>query len=323
LAENLEAGENGSQSLFSKVILKLEIIMKVGICVFLTAIFLGIAVWTFFNNQTAVKNGDKYKAVEVIEKARGVETNILKKEVVFENISFTYDTDLFSKVRSEIIQAQPLKDATHKPDSVYPQHINFTLASNSKNKSTSEISVYLVEEYKQAHSVEKHYVNIVAQNFKELKRILEKPQRITASSKTELPFIKLVDAGQVFHARTKVVNFQNGKGLLFLTQYTQDAFALINNQQIEYIYQGLSDDRKYFIFMSFPVSTSELPEDYDDKNHGNYVSVDKFSGSFGENQKPYLEYTNRIAVELDKLPAGRFEPDLSKIESLINSLKIK
>jgi|GEM_PF-2333798 len=295
--------------------------MKIGLCIFSTAVVLGMAAWTFFHSSAAVENDDN--SVEIVERTIDVKPNVSKKEVVFENVSFLYESDLFSEIKSERVKAQPLADAEAKPDSVYPQHSRFVLSNNSKNKSTSEISVYLVEEYKQAYSIEKRYVNIVAQNFKELKQILEKPSRIRSSSNVQLPFIQLIDAGQVFHARAKVVRFQNGKGLLFLTQHSQDVFDLINNRKIEYIYQGLTDNGKHFIFMSFTVSTDELPEDYDDVNHRNYVAVDKFLDNIEKNQKSYREYTNRIAVALDKLPAEKFEPNLDKIESLISSLKIK
>jgi hypothetical protein len=295
--------------------------MKIGLCVFLTAIVLGIAAWTVFHSSAAIKYD--VNSVEIVEKVNDVKPNVSQKEVVFEGVSFIYETDLFSEIKSERVKAQPLADATHKPDSVYPQHTKFTLSNNSKNKSTSEISVYSVEEYKQAYSVEKHYVNIVTQNFKKLKQILDKPSRLKASSQVQLPFIQLIDAHQVFHARAKVVRFNNGKGLLFLTQHSQDAIALINNQEIEYIYQGLTDNGKHFVFMSFSVSTDELPGDYDDLSHRNYVDVSKLFDNIGKNQKSYSEYTNRISAELNKLPAEKFEPNLNKIESLINSLKIK
>ena len=110
---------------------------------------------------------------------------------------------------------------------------------------------------------------------------------------------------------------------MFLTQWVQDEIP-INNGRLIYLFQGLTADNKYFVFMGFPVSAEGLPESDDVKYPEKYRKLDD-SSAFMTTQykKLYKQYALEIARKLDKMPPEKFEPNLSKIESLINSLKVK
>lgn len=296
--------------------------MKIGFVVFLAALVVGIAVWAFFYPSAVDKNVDNSIKAKVIEKPRDSKSNITKKDVVFENVSFTYETDSFSEIKSEIVQAQPLIDEMDKGDYVNPRHINFSLRSvrtDILQDFDAAIRIYPVEEFIQAYSVSKESVKGVKSEIKRLDKVLGKQTKLVTALKPELPYLEFVDASQLFHARAKVVRFQNGRGLLFLTQFLSEAYAhVINNERLSYKFQGLTDDKKYLVSMSFSVSAEGFPSSDMDDTHGDY----KIPNTLLPN-KSYDEYLLKTAHELDKMPVQKFTPNLDKIENLIHWLKIK
>jgi hypothetical protein len=58
--------------------------------------------------------------------------------------------------------------------------------------------------------------------------------------------VPFFNAAQVFASNIKVISFQNGKGVRFLTEYAQHA-ASANNHNLFYYFQGLTGDGAYYI----------------------------------------------------------------------------
>jgi hypothetical protein len=296
--------------------------MKIGFVVFLATVVVGIAVWASFQPSLVDKNIDNSIEVNAFEKPKDFKFKVSKKDVVFENVSFTYETDSFSEIKSEIVQAQPLIDEMHKPDYVNPRHINFSLRSvrtDILQDFDAAIRIYPIEGLIQAYSVSKESVKGLKSEINRLDKILGKKTKLATALKPELPYLEFVDASQLFHARAKVVRFQNGTGLLFLTQFLNEGYAhVINNERLEYAFQGLTDDKKYLVSMTFSVSVKGFPSSDMDDTHGDYKIPDTLLPN-----KSYDEYVLKIARELDKMPSQKFTPNLNKIENLIHSLKIK
>jgi hypothetical protein len=125
-----------------------------------------------------------------------------------------------------------------------------------------------------------------------------------------LPFLPLYNASQALHSQVKFLDFKNGSGVRFLTQFDQAPLP-INNKEIIYTFQGLSNDGKYYISAVFPVNHSELPLD-DQVFTQSEVEVKNFPA--------YLQET---ADWLDQQPSDAFTPDLSILDALIQSLEVK
>ncbi len=125
-----------------------------------------------------------------------------------------------------------------------------------------------------------------------------------------LPFLPLINARQVLHPQTGNLDFKNGKGIRFLTMYSQ-GLVPINNQELIYTFQGLTGDGKYYIAAVLPVTHPKLPDD---------PSVNDLLTGVGSQ---YQNYISKTASLLDQEPAGSFTPDLSKLDALIRSLEVK
>ncbi len=299
--------------------------------VFLAALFLGVGLWKTFQNRILIvpEKVEPVKTAEYFQESQHAAEND-KKGFSFENVSFIYDLDSFSDPKGEVVPALLMNDETSKPDGYHPRYIEISLKSNltkySNDKQTNSfvtINVYPVEEYKQAFSVSEAYVKGLNHDFAKLNKILENPSIIPASNLNQLPYIEYIDASQIFHARAKVLNFQTGMGFIYLTQYSFEAyFFCINNQDMDYVFQGLTSDNKYFVQIHFPISSKEMPESADDvKNENCDLPKDMFETD--KNSELYKKYTFKIARKLDKMPPEKFTPDLNKIEDLIHSLNIK
>jgi hypothetical protein len=239
-----------------------------------------------------------------------------RKEISFENVSFDYDENWIAEVKSEIIPASPLENKDDKPDYVKSKTVNFKLTySNAKydDDDAAEISVYKIEEYKNAFSPVPGYVT--EKEIRKLRKILRKSSKIKPSG-SELPYVPWVDAHQVFHAKTRIINFQNGKGLLFLTQIGLDAVSVVNGDELHYCFQGFTDDGQYFVFADFPVSAKGLPEGDDAEE---YWTIERYQ----KNRKKYEKYIDGTAEKLEDFSNDKFTPNLAKIEDILSSLKIR
>ena len=125
-----------------------------------------------------------------------------------------------------------------------------------------------------------------------------------------LPFLPLINAQQVIHPQLQNLDFKNGKGIRFLTMYSQGPVP-INNYELIYTFQGLTSDGKYYIAARLPVTYPALPDD---------PNVNEQLTGAGNDYQNYISQTESL---LNEEPAGSFTPDLSKLDALIRSLEVK
>jgi hypothetical protein len=125
-----------------------------------------------------------------------------------------------------------------------------------------------------------------------------------------LPFLPLINAKQVMHPQTQDLDFKNGKGIRFLTMYSQ-GLVPINNQELIYTFQGLTGDGKYYIAAILPVTHPKLADD---------PRVNDLLTGVGSE---YQNYISKTASLLDQEPGNSFTPDLSELDALIGSLEVK
>ncbi len=129
-----------------------------------------------------------------------------------------------------------------------------------------------------------------------------------------IPEAPIRTASPVFYAGIKYLNFneEKGQGVRYLTVYRQDA-SPISRRELLYIFQGLSDDGKYWVSFSWPVSTEFLPENADENLGGDdYMTW----------ASKYDSYLSGIRSQLDSTQADEFLPNLNQLDSLIESIRI-
>ena len=116
---------------------------------------------------------------------------------------------------------------------------------------TAVIYVYSIEKMLQAGL----YGGNTASN---LLALLDYPNVDLQAAET-LPFLPPFNAAQVFHVLEKRLDSENGRGIRFLTLYSQGIVG-VTNYEIFYTYQGLSADGRYYIAAVLPINSSLLPE---------------------------------------------------------------
>jgi hypothetical protein len=119
----------------------------------------------------------------------------------------------------------------------------------------------------------------------------------------------LYNAGQLFQAQVKYLDFQNGHGARWLSQYGQ-AYYVIGWPHLFYTFQGFTDDGLYYISIRFPVTHPSLPQNPE------AITLDDI---FYDNYAAYAEETR---VELNAGADNSFAPSLVLLDQLVESMLV-
>lgn len=133
-----------------------------------------------------------------------------------------------------------------------------------------------------------------------------------AAVQDEIPVLPDLGASQDLKAQIKYLDFNGGSGIRFIAHYAQDAGPVISGS-IFYTFQGLTDDGQYYVAFFQPLITDALPATYDE------TAAAKDYDAFAQNFEAYLRETTQT---LDGLNPGDFSPDLSKLDAMLETLKL-
>ncbi|MGD1993185.1 MAG: hypothetical protein PVI59_08340 [Anaerolineae bacterium] len=97
----------------------------------------------------------------------------------------------------------------------------------------------------------------------------------------------------------------------FLTEHAQ-YYAPINNTDLFYTFQGLTDDGAYYVAAILPVAHPSLPAD---SSQIPEADPDAFADT-------YDTYTSDVALQLVGYAASEFTPDLELLDAMIVSLQV-
>jgi len=222
-------------------------------------------------------------------------------DVRFEGISFSYDHSLTRGVETAIVPASQYEDAP--PWDVNPAYYEIKLDGYILPDHFHDpvVRVFPVEEYLQI-SPEVSETITALKNF--LVQCPQKPERI--------PFLPFWNAAQMLQTKVSCLDFKNGRGVRFLTQYGQD-ISPINNDSLFYTFQGLTKDEKYYVSVILPVSHPSLPQDGNNPPGGDWTA---FSEQF-------MGYITETEQKIDQYPDENFHPALNLLDDLIKTLEIK
>ena len=239
-------------------------------------------------------------------------------------VTFSYDGALASEVKGETVPAAPLRDPSEKPDGVAPEHVAFKLLGayaslNERSHFHPELHVYPVEDYKRAYAAAPSYVAGVEQTVRELKRALA---RRSVEFKDEAPYLDFIDAHQSFQAHVHYLNFHGGKGLAYLTQYDIEP-ALVTNRGLTYVFQGLTDDGRYYVSATFPVAARALPAEESEELFRRYGLDEVACAGCPPGGAPYRSYLTRISRTLGRTPPARFRPSLNTLDAMLRTLSVQ
>jgi hypothetical protein len=199
------------------------------------------------------------------------------------------------------------------PWDVAPEHIEFTLNDYALEGKfyQPKIYVYPAEAYAQLQER-----GTATQSIERLRGMLAQSAMVNVK---ELPQVPFFNVSQAMAAQVKIIPFQQGRGVRVLTEYAM-ARLIINNHELFYHFEGLTDDGQYYVIAILPVMAPGLPEDGQPGSQvppGGVIVPD-----YNDMNANWLGYYGEVRQMLQGLEPGAFTPDLDQLDALIGSLKI-
>lgn len=211
-------------------------------------------------------------------------------------ISFYFNPQLAQSLSSDVVPANEA-DAPWYAAPEYRQ-ITFNQWILGEVFPQPTIRVFSVEEFRQINPN-------VAERLDALRACLEDK----STDQTGLAVPEIFNAGQLFQSNIRYLEFQNGNGARWLSQYGQALFP-IGYPQLFYTYQGFTDDGAYYLSVILPVNHTILPPldsvTLDDAFYNNYES-----------------YAGQTRALLEAQPDASFVPSLEQLDQMMESITIQ
>jgi len=225
-----------------------------------------------------------------------------KPDVSFEGINFSFDPNIANGTFPVIVPGKNMGD-DYLPGDTYPTHFEFTFESYAVGNHfhTPKILVYPVEEFQAISDYAEDTIDNLAQAL---------TTRPSGGSMSNLPFLPIWNAAQVFSAQVTYFDFQNGSGVRYLTMFGQ-GLAPVDNQNLFYTFQGLTEDGRYYLSAVLPVTHPALPED-------GASEIDDWA-SFSENWEDYIAET---ITWIEMQGPETFTPSLTMLDEMMASFLI-
>ena len=230
--------------------------------------------------------------------------------VTFGNVSLVNPIGLASNISG--VQVPAVGEADGGPWGVGPAHIELDLDGYLLQDKfhKPKIYIYPAQEFAAANTG-------AAQNIIRLQTVLLNPAG--PLSNDTLPNVPFFNAGQVFAAQTKVIQFKNGSGVRMLTEYAQ-YYATINNNDLFYHFQGLTSDGRYYIIAILPVTAPMLANDDNPESPVPAGGI-PFPG-FDAPASDLEAYYNNITAALNTAAPETFNPTINILDALISSIQV-
>lgn len=226
----------------------------------------------------------------------------IQPDVAYEGISFSFDDNITANISAATIPGQNMGE-DYMPGETYPTYDEFSFNNYAvaDHFHTPVINVYPVAEYRSISESASDVIDNLQWTL---------ANRPSGGSLSHLPFLPIWNAAQMFAARVSYFDFQNGSGVRYLTMYGQAIYP-VDNQNLFYTYQGLTDDGQYYISAVLPVTNMGLPND------GETVIGDWYE--FDQNWDTYIEET---LAWLNAQDDDSFFPSLALLDEMMASFQI-
>jgi len=221
---------------------------------------------------------------------------------IYEGISFSFDKNIARTIIPNFIHGQNLGEE-YMPGDTYPSYTEFSFESYGVSDHFHEpkIRIYPVEEYRIINTNATNVIDKLQQ------ALINKPG---GSEMSDLPFLPIWPAAQIFSAKVEYIDFQNGSGLRYLTMFGQAVYP-IDNKNLFYTYQSITDDGRYYISAVLPVIHGGLPND-------GASLLEDYEG-FIENWDNYLAES---MLWLEGQTPQSFLPSLEDLDAMMSSFII-
>jgi hypothetical protein len=110
------------------------------------------------------------------------------------------------------------------------------------------------------------------------------------------------------------LNFVDGEGIRYISDSPlRQSIGVWSNETMDYYYQGLTEDGRFYVSFKWPVATSLLPNTLNDASEEAIQEA-------GESRESYDAYQAALKSELNALGPAGWEPDLSQLDAMMASL---
>lgn len=120
--------------------------------------------------------------------------------------------------------------------------------------------------------------------------------------------------GALFTAQTHAINFQNGHGIRLLNQ-TGQAPGPVNNQDLFYYFQGITNDGQYYIEAILPINAPFLPANFD-------INAPVPADGIPFNMDDFGAYFNAVTQKLNETDTFSYTPYLEYLDAMMESLQV-
>jgi len=216
-------------------------------------------------------------------------------ETYFEQdgIRLYYDPQLFLDVEPPM-ETIPAADGADMYELAHPAFVHFDLYMEQ-----AQVYIAPVEEYEE---VADFAPGIVADLYR-----LNDSLKNYSDCVPELPldmFFRMCDHQQ-FNANLAQLDFENGSGVRFVSVYGIHDVSPVDNENLVYVFQGFTDDGKYYLKAIVRILHSQLPEMGETPAEiyaeGVAAYFDEFEALFNENEAdfaPDLEWIDAFLASL-------------------------
>lgn len=209
------------------------------------------------------------------------------------SLAFDFSPRIASSITAEVVPPAP---------NGIPQHVMAFFDS------------YPIGNYRQAPAVRLYRTDefaLITESIDRLETLLE--ERPTPPGAGDIPaLVDIPGQTRVFIARPRYVNFANGGGIRFITQYTTSK-AFVANESIFYYFIGLTDDGEFLVTARFPVNAPNIPAVYN-------PDAPDFPTEQFENDYP--AYLQEAVSRLGEPGETEFTPSIGTLDAVIESLEV-
>lgn len=212
-------------------------------------------------------------------------------------IQVSYDETIAQNVVAETIPAEPQGEFLEWSGN--PEYVLLSISDP-----IGKIAIYPVDVYRAVSA-------FAQETLDELAFFLENKPAVAAWGCIPTTFISCDH--QEMRANVNFLDFQNGSGVRSVAVYAFQDWAAINNENIEYSFEGLTQDGRYYIQAHFAIRNPVLPDsDWDIPNNA-------YSDTTGQVFQDY------VVGKEDQLWAAseNYQPPLSLLDALMGSLKVE
>ncbi len=217
-----------------------------------------------------------------------------------DGVTLYYDPDLILGVEASSVAAQSGDEMYQVARPSFPQ---FNLVMDN-----GAVSVVSVEALKASSET-------AAATLQELQTLLSTRTQQDESCIPEVTLFEFYQecGHQEINAGVQFLSFQNGTGVRFVTVYGIQDVVPISNEHLVYVFQGLTEDGKYYVKAGFHIYHALLEDELQDLPQEIYAD---------ETGAALQDYFAREEAFLEQNP-DEFQPALEHLDALLKSLRIE